>query len=242
MEYKEKCSANHKKYINEHKLEINEKMKYGREPNTVKKILDVTDKYKDTYVYDLETEDHTFHAGIGNMIVHNSAYSSLKEDEFKEYDEQFKQNKIDIKKLIELKMNKTKEHLIKLNKELNEHLIEFTKYKYLSVAYEEVLYPSFFIAKKIYVAVEHINVVNELDIDKNLFVRGFSIIRRNTTELTKEVIKNNLLKKLFSYDAMEKAHLEDNFSIENIIKDEINNVIYKYLYIPNCKNITKSCS
>ena len=239
------------KKLNVYMLTINEKMKYGREPNTVKKILDVTDKYKDTYVYDLETEDHTFHAGIGNMIVHNSAYSSLKEDEFKEYDEQFKQNKIDIKKLIELKMNKTKEHLIKLNKELNEHLIEFTKYKYLSVAYEEVLYPSFFIAKKIYVAVEHINVVNELDIDKNLFVRGFSIIRRNTTELTKEVIKNNLLKKLFSYEAMEKAHLEDNFSIENIIKDEINNVIYNFnrnrypleyfikndKYSPNKKNI-----
>ena len=83
------------KKLNVYMLTINEKMKYGREPNTVKKILDVTDKYKDTYVYDLETEDHTFHAGIGNMIVHNSAYSSLKEDEFKEYDEQFKQNKID---------------------------------------------------------------------------------------------------------------------------------------------------
>ena len=222
-------------------------------PNMIKKILDVTDKYKDTYVYDFETDNHHFHAGIGSIIVSNtdSAYSSLKEEEFKAYDEQFKNNEIDIKKLIELKMNKTKEHLIRLNKELNEHLIQFTKYRYLSVAYEEVLFPSFFIAKKIYVAVEHINVVNELDIDKNLFVRGFSIIRRNTTELTKEVIKNNLLKKLFSYEAMEKAHLDPNFNIQDIIKDEINNVIYNFnrnkypleyfikndKYSPNKKNI-----
>lgn len=39
--------------------------------DTVKKIINVTEKYKNTYVYDLETESHQFHAGIGNMIVHN---------------------------------------------------------------------------------------------------------------------------------------------------------------------------
>ena len=185
------------------------------------------------------------------MIVHNSNYIALKEAEFTEFEEQFKRGEINIRQLIELKINKTKEHMLVLNKEVNDHLIEFSKYKYLMMSYEEVLYPSFFIAKKIYVAIEHMNVVNELDIDKNLFVRGFSIIRRNTTELTKEVIKNNLLRKLFSYDAMEKAHLEDNFSIENIIKDEINSVIYKFnrnkypleyfikndKYSPNKKNI-----
>jgi len=220
-------------------------------PNVIKKILDVTEKYKDTYVYDLETEDHTFQAGIGNMIVHNSNYIALKEAEFTEFEEQFKRGEINIRQLIELKINKTKEHMIQLNKEVNEHLIEFSKYKYLSMSFEEVLYPSFFIAKKIYIGLEHVNVVNELDIDKNLFVRGFSIIRRNTTELTKEVIKNNLLRKLFSYEAMEKAHLDDNFSIQDIIKDEINNVVYNFdrnkypleyfikndKYSPNKKNI-----
>jgi DNA polymerase elongation subunit (family B) len=220
-------------------------------PNIIKKILDVTEKYKDTYVYDLETEDHTFQAGIGNMIVHNSNYIALKEAEFTEFEEQFKKGEINIRQLIELKINKTKEHMIKLNKEVNDHLIEFSKYKYLSMSYEEILFPSFFIAKKIYIGLEHVNVVNELDIDKNLFVRGFSIIRRNTTELTKEVIKNNLLRKLFSYEAMEKAHLDPDFNIQDIIKDEINNVVYNFdrnkypleyfikndKYSPNKKNI-----
>ena len=199
-------------------------------PNVIKKILDVTEKYKDTYVYDFETENHHFHAGIGSIIVSNtdSMYLSLKPDAFIEEESDFKNTKIDIKKLIELKINRTKEHMIQLNKEVNEHLIEFTKYKYLMMSYEEILYPSFYIAKKIYIGLEHINVVNELDIDKNLFVRGFSIIKRNTTELTKDIIKNNLLRKLFSYEAMAKAHLDENFNIEDIIKDEINNVVHNF--------------
>lgn len=45
---------------------------YNRPEFTVKKILDVTEKYTDTYVYDLETENHHFQAGIGNQIVHNT--------------------------------------------------------------------------------------------------------------------------------------------------------------------------
>ena len=250
------CSINNNySQINTYRIVLsdkaNNKKRYMKDVNTIKKILDVTEKYNDTYVYDLETEDHTFQAGIGSIIVHNSNYIALKEEEFKDFEEQFKNGEINIRQLIELKINKTKEHMLVLNKDVNEHLIEFSKYKYLSMSYEEVLYPSFFIAKKIYVAVEHINVVNELDIDKNLFVRGFSIIRRNTTELTKEVIKNNLLKKLFSYEAMEKAHLDPNFNIQDIIKDEINNVSYNFnrnryplnyfikndKYSPNKKNI-----
>ena len=29
------------------------------------------------YVYDIETENHHFAAGVGNMIVHNSMYGAL---------------------------------------------------------------------------------------------------------------------------------------------------------------------
>ena len=47
--------------------------KYNDKPEyTVKKIIDVSKKYENTYVYDFETENHHFHASIGNMIVHNT--------------------------------------------------------------------------------------------------------------------------------------------------------------------------
>lgn len=48
-----------------------ERGKYWRPECTIKKIIDVSHHYQDTYVYDFETENHHFHAGIGNMIVHN---------------------------------------------------------------------------------------------------------------------------------------------------------------------------
>jgi DNA gyrase/topoisomerase IV subunit B len=39
-------------------------------PHRIKKIIDLG--YQDIYVYDLETENHHFQAGIGSMIVHNT--------------------------------------------------------------------------------------------------------------------------------------------------------------------------
>ena len=44
---------------------------FHRPKHTVKKILDVSEKYANTYVYDFETENHHFHGSIGNMIVKN---------------------------------------------------------------------------------------------------------------------------------------------------------------------------
>lgn len=39
-------------------------------PNAIKKIVDMG--ITEQYVYDLETENHHFHAGVGQMIVHNT--------------------------------------------------------------------------------------------------------------------------------------------------------------------------
>lgn len=45
-------------------------------PNTIKKILELGNDER--YVYDLETENHHFQAGIGRMIVHNTDGSHIK--------------------------------------------------------------------------------------------------------------------------------------------------------------------
>lgn len=45
-------------------------------PNTIKKILDMG--ITEQYVYDLETENHHFQAGIGQIIVHNTDGSHIK--------------------------------------------------------------------------------------------------------------------------------------------------------------------
>jgi DNA gyrase/topoisomerase IV subunit B len=45
-------------------------------PNTIKKIIELENK--EQYVYDLETENHHFQAGVGQMIVHNTDGSHIK--------------------------------------------------------------------------------------------------------------------------------------------------------------------
>ena len=42
------------------------------DPFVIKKIEDITHLYAGGYVYDLETENHHFQAGVGQMIVHNT--------------------------------------------------------------------------------------------------------------------------------------------------------------------------
>jgi DNA polymerase elongation subunit (family B) len=43
--------------------------------NEIIKIQEITDKYD--YVYDIETDSHHFAAGVGDLIVHNSAYGAM---------------------------------------------------------------------------------------------------------------------------------------------------------------------
>ncbi len=45
--------------------------KLRKDPNKIKKIEE-WDQVNEEYVYDLTTDNHHFHAGVGNMIVHNT--------------------------------------------------------------------------------------------------------------------------------------------------------------------------
>jgi DNA polymerase elongation subunit (family B) len=47
--------------------------KFGYEPNAVKKIIPIEGE-EDGYIYDIQTENHHFSAGVGQLVVHNSNY------------------------------------------------------------------------------------------------------------------------------------------------------------------------
>lgn len=47
-------------------------LSYDTNPIAIKKIIKLPDTTDDTYVYDLETEDGIFHAGIGSIVVKNT--------------------------------------------------------------------------------------------------------------------------------------------------------------------------
>ena len=59
-------SRDDKKFI--FRIRVSNKLR--KDPNKVKKITEW--KYNEEYVYDLTTENHHFHAGVGSLIVHNT--------------------------------------------------------------------------------------------------------------------------------------------------------------------------
>ena len=78
-DYKPSINANHKK-LKVYNILMGGKVGrgYWRPEKTIKKLFEVTDMYKDTYVYDFETKNHHFHGGIGNIIVHNCDGAHIK--------------------------------------------------------------------------------------------------------------------------------------------------------------------
>jgi len=60
------CRTDKPKIINLHVS----KLRFCRDPVKIKKIIDLG--VQDVEVYDLETENHHFHAGVGELIVHNT--------------------------------------------------------------------------------------------------------------------------------------------------------------------------
>ena len=50
--------------------------KFRRIPNVVKKIVDIKID-NDEYIYDIQTKNHHFAAGVGQLVVHNSNYISF---------------------------------------------------------------------------------------------------------------------------------------------------------------------
>ena len=157
----------------------------------------------------------------------DSCYLSLRDDAFTSLETDFINNKIDIEELVRKKIEITKTSISNLQSIVNNHMKEYSKYDYLTMSYEEVLYPVFFLKKKIYIGIEHMNTINPIDVNKYLFVRGFSLVRRNTTGLTKYVLRDMFLNKLFSSQTLVDAHVNHGINMQhmvlNTIVDLINN-------------------
>lgn len=94
---------------------------------------------------------------------------------------------------------------------------------FLSMAYEEVLFPYALLGKKKYIGIKHENIVNfnacregitleEFMENKSIFIRGLDIVRRGTSELTKYI----------SYSIFHKAfNVNNTDTFKDIILSEL---------------------
>lgn len=151
-----------------------------RKPKGVIKKIELLGKTND-YVYDLTTDNHHFHAGVGGMIVHNTDSVMV------EFDSKGLSTEEAIRKSWELG-EKAAEMCNKLFKKPND------------LELEKVYCPYILYSKKRYAAKMWTrNKSGEMEMEK-VDVKGLQLVRRDNTPYTREVCKEVLNKILDSKD------------------------------------------
>lgn len=153
--------------------------------NVVYSVEEIPNK-KGCYVYDLETENHHFAAGDGCLILHNtdSLYLSIPESEFTTLDKQYYTGKITKLDYWTKLVEQTFIDIKPVMTGINEMFIKDNDTKFLSMSYEEVLYPVAFTAKKKYFGIKHENIPNFKP--KKLFIKGLEVKKRGVSDLLKK--------------------------------------------------------
>ena len=175
-----------------------------------------------------------------NCIVYygdtDSIYLSVSENIFYEIDKKYyteQMSKLDYwKALVDYSFKE-----IKIIRDIvNQVFKDDNKTDYLTMAFEEFLFPSGFTAKKKYFGIPHVK--NPIFGLKNIFVKGLDIVKRGVSNFLKEICTDLM------YECMD---LENVFTIIELIKIKINHIynrswkiedfIQSASYKPNKKNV-----
>lgn len=203
---------------------ITEKVNYN---DLTDEIIDIEEiEYEgEIDVYDLETEDGTFCAGVGTIIVHNtdSVFVTQKNQN----------DTIDFtnKELLQVKLNNS----FKIGEEMAKEATKLFKQPIL-LEFEKVYMPIILLGKKMYISLMYETPkLSSAKMDK----KGIGLKRRDTTILFKKIYLN-IINKIFELgpagvnDIMNYLSSElENISNQNI---NINDVILSKTYKANYKS------
>jgi DNA polymerase elongation subunit (family B) len=204
-------------------------------------IVELQRTYIDGFVYDIETEDGTFLTGVGNINCYqtDSLYISMPEKEFVDLDLNYYTEKINKLHYWEEMVRITFNVIQALNKDVNDMFRSDNGTAFLKMAYEEVLFPVLFTAKKKYVGIPHISAPN-FGPSVPLFIRGLELKKRGVSEILKQVC-NDILSKCTNVNSI--------LTVMEIVQDKIREVytsdwsdqfkefIMTAVYKPNKQNI-----
>lgn len=178
--------------------------------NKIKKIEYLRNTNNEEYVYDLETENGRFHAGVGQMIVYNtdSIFAKVK---FNRND--FEKNRIDTFKLAEL-----------CGEKLTNEIFDRPP---IVLEFEKVFHPFILLTKKRYIANKFENMKDPFQL-KGIDAKGIALTRRDYCKMVKNCYQDiiNTIMKIESYqnfdDNLEKSINIYKKYVEQIDKYEIN--------------------
>lgn len=166
----------------------------------------------------------------------DSAYIRCPEELYWDLDVQYysgKMTKIDYwTKTVEITFKDIK----RINDSVNAMLIIDNGTKFLKTAYEEVLFPVAFLAKKKYYGIPHEELVNFSP--KHMFIRGLELKKRGVPDILKKVCSDIMWKSLHISELRPLRHLvEDAISEVHLTKWEVSDFVKTGSYKPNKKNI-----
>lgn len=169
----------------------------------------------------------------------DSCYISCPAKFFVELDREYYSGRMCKKKYCTALVKETFKQIEVIKKLANKYLIKDNGTGFLSMAYEEVLYPCLFLLKKMYAGVEHQRIVNfEPHVDE-LFTKGLSLKRRGTSEVLKTVCKEVLMdildiNTINTVRTIIQKKIKEIYEREWKIEDFKNTAVYK----PSKQNIS----
>lgn len=184
---------------------------------------------------------HAYVCSVDCLVYYgdtDSLYISVPERYFADLDARYFSGQIDKltywKSLVDISFA----NIIVVARGVNKMFFELTKTAFLSMAYEEFLFPSFFAAKKKYFGIEHKEIANFNRGEKGLFIKGLDTQRRGVSNLVKIIIKNLMLTVLDAsnvftmlelvYDAVDMIYATD-WKLSDFAQSD--------MYRPNKKNV-----
>lgn len=173
------------------------------------------------YVYDIETEHGSFHAGVGNIIVKNtdSLYLTCPNDYFTDCDTNYIAKKYTKEEYFSAMIKITLRMMPKFEQDVNEYLKNDNGTTFLKMENEGCYYPCLFLGKKKYFGIQHVNEVNLNS--KKLYIKGLDVIKQG---------KSNIEKKI-GYTIMERAvSLQNDQNIIDIVKEILTDSVTKKVW------------
>ena len=162
------------------------KQKQRKVSNQIKKI-DILHESYTGYVYDIETETGSFHAGVGDIILKNtdSLYLTCPNNYFKECDSKYINYEYSKEEYFSAMVKITLRTMSIFEHEINEFLEKDNGTKFLKMENEGCNYPCLFLGKKKYFGIQHVNEVNFKP--KKLYIKGIDVIKQGKSKIEKEI-------------------------------------------------------
>lgn len=190
--------------------------------DSIKHIYVIHESY-DGYVYDVETEYGTFHAGIGNIILKNtdSLYLTCPNKYFRECDLKYISGEYSKEEFYTAMVKISLRVIANFEHEINDFLEKDNGTKFLKMENEGCNFPCLFLGKKKYFGIQHLNEVNFKP--KKLYIKGIEVIKQGKSGIEKE-IGHTIMRNAVSLD----NELDIMDIVKNMLDDSVNSNRWKF--------------